>query len=70
MTFILAVNPGEEAARSGDAAVAKAIVMTEIARLVEDGHASVARLESGRLELRFATGEVFHLGEKAVTRIA
>jgi hypothetical protein len=62
MTFILVVNPGEQAA--------KTIVMTEIARLVEDGHASVARLESGRLELRFATGEVFHLGEEAATRIA
>jgi hypothetical protein len=59
MTFILGV---EEAA--------KAIVMMEIARLVEDGHASVDRLEAGRLELRFATGEVFHLGEEAVTRIA
>ena len=62
MTLILAVSPGEEAA--------KTIIMTEIARLVEDGHASVARLESGRLELRFATGEVFHLGEEAVTRVA
>jgi hypothetical protein len=70
MTFILAVNPGEEAARSGDADVAKAIVMTEVARLVEDGHASVARLETGRLELRLTTGEIFHLGEEAVTRIA
>ena len=59
MTFIFGV---EEAA--------KAIVMMEIAGLVEDGHATVDRLESGRLELRFATGEVFHLGEEAVTRIA
>ena len=63
MTFTLAVNPGEEA-------LAKAIVMIGIARLVEDGHASVARLESGGLELRFTTGEIFHLGEEAVTRIA
>ena len=70
MTFILAVNPGEEATRSGDADVAKAIVMTAIARLVEDGYASFARLESGRLELRFTTGEIFHLGEEAVARIA
>jgi hypothetical protein len=70
MTFILAVNPGELAPRSGDAAAAKAIVMTEIAHLVEDGQASVARLESGGLELRFTTGEIFHLGEEAVTRIA
>ena len=70
MTFILAVNPGKQAVRTGDADVAKAIVMTEIARLVEDGHASVARLETGRLELRLTTGEIFHLGEEAVTRIA
>jgi hypothetical protein len=70
MTFIFAVNPGEEATRCGDADVAKAIVMTEIVRLVENGHASFARHESGRLELRFTTGEIFHLGEKAVTRIA
>jgi hypothetical protein len=39
-------------------------------RKAEVNHASVDRLESGRLELRFATGEVFHLGEEAVTRIA
>ena len=70
MTFILAVNPGEEATRSGDADMSKAIVMAAIAILVEDGHASVARPESGRLELRFATGEIFHLGEEAVTKIA
>ena len=70
MTFILAVNPGEGAARSGDTTVAKAIVMTGIARLVEDGYASVARLDSGRIELRFTTGEIFHLGEEAVMRIA
>jgi hypothetical protein len=70
MTFILAVNPGEEAARSGDADMSKAIVMAAIAILVEDGHASVARPESGRPELRFATGEIFHLGEEAVTKIA
>jgi hypothetical protein len=68
MTFILAVNPGEDAARSGDADTSKAIVMAAIAILVEDGHASVTRTESGRPELRFAT--IFHLGEEAVTKIA
>jgi hypothetical protein len=70
MTFISAVNPGEEAAKSRDAAVAKAIVMGEITRLVEDGNAVLVTFESGRLELRLATGEVFHLGEESVTRIA
>ena len=70
MTFILAVNPRKEAARSGDADTSKAIVMAAIAILVEDGHASVTRPESGMLELRFATGEIFHFGKEAVTKIA
>lgn len=71
MIFIPAVNPGEEMARSGDAdVVARTVVMAEITRLVEDGDAVLVTFESGRLELRLATGEVFHLGEEAVTRIA
>lgn len=70
MTFIPAVNPGEETAWSGDADVARAIVMAEITRLVEDGDAVLVTFESGRLELRLRTGEVFYLGEKTVTRVA
>jgi hypothetical protein len=70
MTFIPTVNPGEEVAWSGDAGVVRAIVMAEITRLVEDGDAVLATFESGRLVLRLATGEVFHLGEESVTRIA
>jgi hypothetical protein len=70
MTFIPALNSGEEQAQSGDADVRKAIVMAEITRLVDDGDAVLAPLESGRLELRLATGEVFHLGEGSVTRVA
>jgi alpha-D-ribose 1-methylphosphonate 5-triphosphate synthase subunit PhnG len=27
-------------------------------------------LESGALELRLATGEIYHLGEETVTRVA
>jgi hypothetical protein len=69
MTFIPALNSGEEAAQSGDADVLRAIVMAEITRLVDDGDAVLAPLESGRLELRLATGEVFHLGEESVTRV-
>jgi hypothetical protein len=70
MAFIPAANPGDEAARSGDVEMARAIVMTEIARLVEGGDAALVTFESGRLELRLRTGEVFHLGEETVTRIA
>jgi hypothetical protein len=70
MIFIPAVNPGEEMARSGDADVARALIMAEITRLVENGDAVLATFESGRLELRLATGEVFHLGEESVSRIA
>jgi len=36
----------------------------------EKGGAMVATLESGALELRLATGEIFHLGEATITRIA
>jgi hypothetical protein len=70
MTFIAALNSGEETAQSGDADVVRAIVIAEITRLVEDGDAVLVPLESGRLELRLATGEVFHLGEESVTRVA
>jgi len=50
--------------------VAKALVMAELVRIVEEGAAVIATLESGTIELRLATGEVFHLGDKVVTRIA
>ena len=45
----------------------KAFVMKAIARLVRQG---CAELESGKTRLRLKTGEVFHLGEQAITRIA
>jgi hypothetical protein len=44
--------------------------MAELVRIVEEGAAVIATLESGTIELRLATGEVFHLGDKVVTRIA
>ena len=50
--------------------VAKALVMAALARIVEKGDAVIATLESGTLELRLATGEIFHLGEGILTRIA
>jgi hypothetical protein len=70
MTLIPALNPGEEEAWPGDAAVAKAVVMAGVARIVKGGFAVIAAMESGRLELRFATGEIFRLDAATVTRIA
>ena len=70
MMLIPALNPGEDGARPGDAEGAKSIVIAGVARIVEDGHAVIATLESGALELRFATGEIFRLDQETVTRIA
>jgi alpha-D-ribose 1-methylphosphonate 5-triphosphate synthase subunit PhnG len=70
MTFNPAVYREEEAVRSSDANTAKAIVMAEVARLVEAGDAVVVTCESGTLELRLATGATFQLGDETVTRIA
>jgi alpha-D-ribose 1-methylphosphonate 5-triphosphate synthase subunit PhnG len=53
-----------------NADMAKALVMAELARIVEEGAAVIATVASGTIELRFATGEVFRLGETTVTRIA
>ena len=70
MTQILALNLAEDGSGPEDLDVAKALVMAELARFIEEGSAVTVMLESGALELRFATGEVFHLGEETVTRIA
>ena len=48
----------------------KALVMRAIALLVRDGCAELAVLEGGDTTLRLTTGEVFHLGEEAITRVA
>ena len=70
MTLILNSNVADEGGALEDPDVAKALVMAELARIVEEGAAVIATLESGTIELRLATGEVFHLGDKLVTRIA
>ena len=66
MMFIPVANP------SGwpeDADAAKALCMTGVACLVEEGLGELATLESGSLELRLATGEIYQLGEQSITRI-
>jgi hypothetical protein len=70
MTLILNSNLADGGSAPENPDVAKPLVMAELARIVEEGAAVIATLESGTIELRLATGEVFHLGDKVVTRIA
>lgn len=44
--------------------------MAWIGGLIQAGHAEWVMLGNGDIELRFMSGEVFHLGETTVTRIA
>jgi hypothetical protein len=60
--------PDPNPKRSADRA--KALVVAGIGRLVDDGHASWGLSDSGDVELRLVTGEVFLLGGTTVTRIA
>ena len=70
MTLILYSKLEDEGGALENADVAKALVMAELARIVEEGAGVIATLESGAIELRLATGEIFRLGDKVVTRIA
>jgi len=70
MTLVPNSNLVDERGASENPDVAKALVMAELVRIVEEGAAVIATLEAGTIELRLATGEVFHLGDKVVTRIA
>lgn len=70
MILISAQGPTADGGWPEDPNVAKASVMAELAGIVEQGGAVMVTLESGTLELRLATGEIFHLGEETVTRIA
>jgi hypothetical protein len=70
MTLILDLKLSEDGRRLDDPGVAKVVIVAEFAQHVEEGRAVMAMLEAGTLEIRLATGEVFHLGEETVTRIA
>jgi hypothetical protein len=70
MVFIPATCPLEDRSWPEDVDAAKAMFMTEVARIVADGPGDITKLNSVTLELRLATGEIFHLGEQSVTRIA
>jgi hypothetical protein len=70
MTLIHALGRVPDRGRSEGPNLAKALVMAELTRIVAQGDAVTAMLESGALELRLATGEIYHLGEETVTRVA
>jgi len=69
MTYLLAFDLAEDGDAPEDSGVAKASLLAVLALIVGEGGARLATLESGALELRLATGEVFRLGEETVTRI-
>ena len=48
---------------------AKALVMAHIGQCVRDGHAEWTMLDSGDVELRFCSGEVFLLADATMTRV-
>jgi hypothetical protein len=70
MVFIPATNQSEDRSWPEGVDVAKALFMAEIDHIVAEGLGEIVRLESGTLELRLVTGQIFHLGEQSVTRIA
>ena len=53
-----------------DCAAAKARFMAEIAGFVDAGHGELIRPVAGTLVLRLTTGEVYHLAECSITRVA
>ena len=68
--MLTVANPSEDRGWPEDVDAAKALFMTEVARIVADGRGDITKLNSVTLELRLVTGEIFHLGEQSVTRIA
>jgi hypothetical protein len=47
----------------------RTLVLSYIAELVQSGLAEWVALGNGDIELRLRSGEIFHLGKTAVTRI-
>jgi hypothetical protein len=49
---------------------AMAFVIAELVHIIGESRGSMKRLDSGLMELRLATGEIFHLGRETITRVA
>ena len=69
MIFIPSASLSEDRSWPEELDTAKALFMIEVARIVEEGRGELVTLESATLELRFATGEIYHLGDQSITRI-
>ena len=68
MTVISALYPREDFGELERSAMA--CIIAEIVLIVGESRGSMKRLESGVMELRLATGEIFLLGEETITRVA
>jgi hypothetical protein len=64
------VTMSKTAPASSPEDAAKAGVLDFCDRAAESGRAALSRLDSGEIEVRFLTGEVFLLGSSEITRIA
>ncbi len=49
--------------------VAKAMVLTYLAKLAANGDAAWVQLADNKIELRLSTGEIFILAEKTIHRV-
>ena len=68
MTVISAFYQREDADGLDDPAMAR--VIASLVHIVGESRGSMTRLDSGVMELRLVTGEIFHLGEETITRVA
>jgi hypothetical protein len=68
MTVLSALYQPEDPDELENPAMARAIA--EFVHIVGKSRGSMKRLDSGVMELRLATGEIFHLGQETVTRVA
>ncbi|HEX3505315.1 MAG TPA: hypothetical protein VHU22_18155 [Xanthobacteraceae bacterium] len=70
MTVTFALDPQEDRDELENPNLATALVIAELVRVVGESAGSMKRLGSDVIELRLATGEIFHLGEETITRVA
>jgi hypothetical protein len=70
MTVTFALDPQEDRDELENPNLATAFVIAELVRVVDESGGSMKRLGSDVIELRLATGEIFHLDEETITRVA
>ena len=70
MTATSAQSPLEDLDELENPDWATAFVIAGLVRVFGKGHAAMHRLESGAIEIRLPAGEVFHLDDETITRVA